>query len=87
MRADPLGRGNLARSSGDGGRYNPAGLLVAAFSVAVLVRLVAGSLAGRGPVLRVRPGRLGWIVLGLALVVLEFRQQGQAHLLMTTGLR
>ena len=68
-------------------RYNPAGLLVAAVSIAVLVRLVAGSVAGRGPALRVRPGRLGWIVLGLALVALEIRQQGQAQLLMTTGLR
>lgn len=67
-------------------RYNPAGLLVAAVSVAFLVRLAAGWAMGRGPVLRVRPGRLGWIVLGLALVALEIRQQGQAELLMTTGL-
>ncbi|GAA3827056.1 DUF2752 domain-containing protein [Streptomyces chiangmaiensis] len=68
-------------------RYNPAGLLVAGFSVAFLMRLVVGSIAGRGPVLRVRPGRLGWITLGLALAMLEIRQQGQAQLLMTTGLR
>ncbi|MEU0721784.1 DUF2752 domain-containing protein [Streptomyces lavendulocolor] len=68
-------------------RYNPAGLLVAAMSVAVLARLVAGGVVRRGPVLRVRPGRIGWIVLGLALVALEIRQQGQADLLMTTGLR
>ncbi|WP_331753321.1 DUF2752 domain-containing protein (plasmid) [Streptomyces sp. NBC_00637] len=68
-------------------RYNPAGLLVAVVSVAVLARLVAGSVAGRGPVLRVRPGRLGWTALGLALVALEIHQQGQAQLLMTTGLR
>ncbi|MFF7643883.1 DUF2752 domain-containing protein [Streptomyces canus] len=67
-------------------RYNPAGLLVAAVSVAVLARLVAGASAGRGPVLRVRPARIGWIVLGLALVALEIRQQGQAELLMTSGL-
>jgi hypothetical protein len=67
-------------------RYNPAGLLVAAVSVAALVRLVAGVVAGRGPVLRVRPGRIGWIVFGLALLALEIRQQGQADLLMTTGL-
>ncbi|WP_151484963.1 DUF2752 domain-containing protein [Streptomyces albicerus] len=68
-------------------RYNPAGLLVAAVSVAVLARLLAGAVVERGPVLRVRPGRIGWIVLGLALVALEVRQQGQADLLMTTGLR
>ncbi|MFF7642955.1 DUF2752 domain-containing protein [Streptomyces canus] len=67
-------------------RYNPAGLLVAAVSVAILARLVAGVFVGRGPVLRVRPGRIGWIVLGLALLALEFRQQDQADLLMTTGL-
>lgn len=67
-------------------RYNPAGLLVAAVSVAVLARLVAGVFVGSGPVLRVRPGRIGWIVLGLALLALEIRQQGQAELLMTTGL-
>ncbi|MFD3928299.1 DUF2752 domain-containing protein [Streptomyces sp. NPDC058614] len=68
-------------------RYNPAGLLVAADSFATLARLAAGAFAGRGPVLRVRPGRIGWIVIGLALVALEVRQQGQADLLMTTGLR
>ncbi|KPC72023.1 hypothetical protein ADL35_32735 [Streptomyces sp. NRRL WC-3753] len=67
-------------------RYNPAGLLIAAVSVGTLARMVAGALAGRGPVLRVRPGRIGWIVFGLALVALEVRQQGQADLLMTTGL-
>jgi len=75
-------RGDLATAW----RYNPAGLLVAAVSVAVLARLVAGSMLGRGPALRVRPGRIGWIVLGLALVALEIHQQDQAQLLMTTGL-
>ncbi|MEU0042859.1 DUF2752 domain-containing protein [Streptomyces werraensis] len=68
-------------------RYNPAGLLVAAVAVAALARLLAGVFVRRGPVLRVRPGRIGWMVLGLALVALEIRQQGQAGLLMTTGLR
>ncbi|UQA91085.1 DUF2752 domain-containing protein [Streptomyces halobius] len=68
-------------------RYNPLGLLVAFASFAFLARLVAGAVVGRWPVLRVRPGRAGWILLGLALVALEIRQQGQAELLMTTGLR
>ncbi|WP_331753114.1 DUF2752 domain-containing protein (plasmid) [Streptomyces sp. NBC_00637] len=68
-------------------RYNPAGLLMAAVSVAFFARLVVGSVVGRGPAVRVRPGRLGWTMLGLALVALEIRQQGQAQLLMTTGLR
>ncbi|MEV5449542.1 DUF2752 domain-containing protein [Streptomyces sp. NPDC052535] len=68
-------------------RYNPAGLLVAVAAVAALARLLAGVFDLRGPVLRVRPGRIGWMVLGLALVALEIRQQGQAGLLMTTGLR
>ncbi|MHB9857545.1 DUF2752 domain-containing protein [Streptomyces sp. YIM S03343] len=76
-------RGDVATSW----RYNPAGLLVVMVSAVVLVRLVVGSAVGRGPVLRVRLGRLGWIALGLALLVLEIRQQGQAQLLMTTGLR
>lgn len=68
-------------------RYNPAGLMAAGMSAVFLARLVACSVVGRGPMLRVRPGRLGWIVLGVALVALEIRQQGQAQLLMTTGLR
>ncbi|WP_327432919.1 DUF2752 domain-containing protein [Streptomyces sp. NBC_01236] len=76
-------RGDLAMAW----RYNPAGLLVAGVSVAILARLVWGTAVGRGPVLRIRPGRIGWIALGLALVALEIRQQGQAPLLMTTGLR
>ncbi|MET9835774.1 DUF2752 domain-containing protein [Streptomyces sp. NPDC006385] len=67
-------------------RYNPLGLLVAFTSVAVLARLVAGTVTGRWPVLRVRPGRAGWIILALALVALAIRQQSQAELLMTTGL-
>ncbi|MEU0108457.1 DUF2752 domain-containing protein [Streptomyces sp. NPDC006251] len=68
-------------------RYNPAGLLVAAASVAMLARLVIGAAVGRWLVFRLRPGRVGWIVLGLALVALEIRQQGRAELLMSTGLR
>ncbi|WP_416529971.1 DUF2752 domain-containing protein [Streptomyces coelicoflavus] len=68
-------------------RYNPAGLLVAVVAVAALARLLAGVFVRCGPVLRVRPGRIGWMVLVLALVALEIRQQGQAELLMTAGLR
>lgn len=84
-----LTRSVVAVFSGDlavAWRYNPLGLLVAFGSVAVLARLVAGAVMGRWLVLRVRPGRAGWIVLGLALVALEIRQQGQAELLMSTGL-
>ncbi|GHE39087.1 DUF2752 domain-containing protein [Streptomyces lavendulocolor] len=76
-------RGDLALAW----RYNPVGLLVAFGSVAVLARLLVGAVAGRWLVLRVRPGRAGWIILGLSLVALEIRQQGQAELLMSTGLR
>jgi len=67
-------------------RYNPLGPLAACASVAVLAGLVMGAVTGRRPVLRVRPGSLGWIALVLGLVALEIRQQGQAELLMTTGL-
>ncbi|MCH0561705.1 MULTISPECIES: DUF2752 domain-containing protein [unclassified Streptomyces] len=68
-------------------RYNPAGLLIAFGSLAALARLLAGAATGRWLTLRVRPGRAGWTVLALALLALEFHQQGQAELLMTTGLR
>lgn len=67
-------------------RYNPLGLLVAAASVAMLARLTLGAAVARWLVLRVRPGRVGWIVLGLALIVLEIRQQGRAELLTSTGM-
>ncbi|GGL36057.1 hypothetical protein GCM10010095_21590 [Streptomyces anthocyanicus] len=67
-------------------RYNPLGLLVAFGAVAALARLAAGAVTGRWLVLRVRPGRAGWIALTLAVVALEIRQQGRAELLMTTGL-
>ncbi|MGW9028089.1 DUF2752 domain-containing protein [Streptomyces sp. NPDC055722] len=84
-----LTRSVVAVFRGDVGmawRYNPLGPLVALASGAALTRLVAGAVAGRGPVLRVRLGRGGWLVLGLTLVALEIRQQSQAALLMTTGL-
>ncbi|MET9833550.1 DUF2752 domain-containing protein [Streptomyces sp. NPDC006385] len=76
-------RGDLAMAW----RYNPLGLLIAFSAVAALARLAAGAVTGRWPVLRIRPGRAGWIILALALVALEIRQQSQADLLMTTGLR
>ncbi|MEU7404709.1 DUF2752 domain-containing protein [Streptomyces sp. NPDC044948] len=84
-----LTRSVVATFRGDVGmawRYNPLGPLIAFTSVAILASLVTGAVLGRRPVLRVRLGRLGWIVLILALVALEIRQQGQAELLMTTGL-
>jgi hypothetical protein len=60
--------------------------LVAFAAVAVLAVVPAGAVIGRRPVLRVRPGRLGWVVLGLVLIAVEIRQQGHVELLMTTGL-
>ncbi|QUW85441.1 hypothetical protein SMIR_40885 (plasmid) [Streptomyces mirabilis] len=50
-----------------------------------MARLVARAVVGRWLVLRLRPGRAGWITFG-CLVALEIRQQGQAELLMSTGL-
>ncbi|MFV0132037.1 DUF2752 domain-containing protein [Streptomyces sp. HMX87] len=67
-------------------RYNPLGPLVAFAAAVLLARLAAGAVLGRCPVLRVRPGLVGWTILGLAVVALELRQQSQAELLMTTGL-
>lgn len=68
-------------------RYNPAGPLVALASVAGLAMTAVGAASGRWLVLRVRPGRLGWALIVAALVALELRQQSNAGLLMTTGLR
>ena len=67
--------------------YNPLGLVVAAVAVSGVLMLAVGLLSRRWLVLRLRPGRFGWGLLVVALIVLEVRQQGRADLLIGGGLR
>lgn len=67
--------------------YNPLGLVVAAVAGSGVLMLAVGLLSRRWLVLRLRPGRFGWGLLVVALIVLEVRQQGRADLLIGGGLR
>ena len=68
-------------------RYNPLGFAVAAVALSGVIMLAVGLLRKRWLLVRVRPGRCGWGLLVVILVLLEIRQQGRADLLMSSGFR
>lgn len=76
-----LTRGSTALAGGDLTRawsYNPASYLVVAFGLFGASRAAWGWLTGRWLTLRLRPSRLGWVLIGVAVVALWAHQQSNA---------
>lgn len=69
-----LVRGHLARAW----QFNPASLLVVAFAAFGLGRALWARVSGQWLTLRVRPGRIGWALVLLAVVGLWANQQAHA---------
>lgn len=76
-----LTRGSTAIARGDLGRawaYNPASFLVMGVGLLGVARLGWGRATGRWLTLRPQISRLGWFVVGVAVVVLWAHQQANA---------
>lgn len=77
-----LTRGSAAIARGDlalAWQYNPASLAAMALGVAGVVRAGVGWGTGRWVDLRARFGPLGWVLIVLSVLLLEFHQQGNAR--------
>lgn len=84
-----LTRGSTAIARGDftlAWRYNPASFLVMGFGAYGIARLACGALTGRFPTIHPRLGRVGWYVLGAAIVALTLYQQSNAEFIMDSRL-
>jgi hypothetical protein len=80
-----LTRGSTAIARGDLGlawRYNPASLLVMGFGLLGVGRWLAGLVTGQWVSVRLRPGRAGWLALGIGLLALWAYQQAHADFVM-----
>lgn len=84
-----LTRGSTAIVRGDfalAWRYNPASFLVMGFGAYGITRFACGALTGRFPTIHPRVGRMGWYVLGVAIVALALYQQSNAEFIMNSRL-
>lgn len=82
-----LTRGSTAIARGDfalAWRYNPASLLVMALGVGGAVRVGIGRVTGRWLNVRTSLRPLGWVLVVLTVVVLEFHQQSNANFIINS---
>ena len=80
-----LTRGATALARGDvalAWDFNPASLLVPLFALVGVARAAWGWATGRWLTVRVRPGRLGWAAIVVAVVLLAWNQQANADFVM-----